>query len=381
MLAHDCLLYEAPRSRRNRSARNGVALSRMIGRRACFLLLLSVALVASCSSQPTGEPQAGATAAVASRVPSAVPSQIQSSPTTASPTAEPSPIAMAKPAPRLDPATAWDSTRGQLVIFGGWDGNNLGDTWTWGGNWTQHSVNGPSGRRFAAMAFDPIGGVAVLYGGETCPENCTLHDTWVWDGSSWTQNNPVHQPSIQGVMTYDPMSHSILLWGLSAPCCSSADAETWRWTGTDWAQLDVQPAGSQITRLNGYQFELGADPSTGLIILVGHVGANTPNTWEWDGSKWSLIGQVGPNGYQFNMQSDPASKTVVVVDEFGTWSWDGKQWTVAAATGTGPWRVQEAGLAYDDRDKWVLLFGGDNTSGSGLKNDLWAWDEHGWTQV
>jgi len=53
---------------------------------------------------------------------------------------------------------AYDSTRGQVVLFGGLDANSkvLGDTWTWDGTtWTQKSPDtSPPARAGAAMAYD-----------------------------------------------------------------------------------------------------------------------------------------------------------------------------------------------------------------------------------
>jgi len=228
------------------------------------------------------------------------------------------------------------------------------------------------------MAFDPIRRVAVLYGGDA-PQQ--LHDTWLWDGSSWQAVSPAHEPAIGGVMAFDPASQSILLWGFTGTGFPPTGAETWRWTGTDWVRLDVQPAGSSMLKLDGYEFVLSPDPVTGRMMLVGHITANTPNTWEWDGSRWSLLGEVGPPGYQFNLAEDPASKTVIAEDRFGTWIWDGTRWGQTPTSG-GPGHLQEAGMAYDSHDQLVLLFGGlDPDVAYGMRSNLWAWDGHTWTKL
>ena len=117
------------------------------------------------------------------------------------------------------------------------------------------------------------------------------------------------------------------------------------------------------------------------MILVGHAGSSTPNTWGWDESKWSLIGQLGPQGIQFNMAEDPATQSVVVEDPIATWNWDGQHWNQLTAT-SGPGNRQQAGMAYDDRNGRVLLFGGlINDVAYGFRSDLWAWDGHTSTQL
>lgn len=310
--------------------------------------------------------------------------------------ASPSPSASATASPsqpptaRVDAASAWDSTKGELVIFGGFDQNNnfLSDTWTWSGSWTSHSVAGPTGRRYAGMAFDPGLNKAVLFGGQgpcqgnTCPQ---FFDTWTWDGTRWTNVPTLHQPQMQGVMAYDPASRSILMWGFGLPpnCCPSgwrpSDAELWKWTGSDWSEINVQGSGSAMLSLYGYKAVLSQDPA-GRIILVGHTDGMTANTWEWDGSKWSLLGAVGP-AFQFNLAADPATKSVVAEDASGTWNWDGQRWTMVSGT-SGPGDRQEASMAYDDRDRWVLLFAGlVNNVAYGMRNDIWAWDGQSWKLV
>ena len=71
---------------------------------------------------------------------------------------------------------------GQIVMFGGSNGTDLADTWTWNGsNWTSLSVTGPAARAGAtATAWN--GGI-VLFGGSAA--SGYVADTWVWNGSTW----------------------------------------------------------------------------------------------------------------------------------------------------------------------------------------------------
>jgi hypothetical protein len=61
-----------------------------------------------------------------------------------------------------------------------------------------------------------------------------------------------------------------------------------------------------------------------------------------------------------------------------TWEWDGRDWqrieTVAAPTG----RILHA-MAYDEVNEKVILYGGQNTSGS--LADLWEWDGETWRRL
>ena len=71
------------------------------------------------------------------------------------------------PSPRFAPAMAYDSAHGQVVLFGGFGSDFLGDTWIWDGiNWTQKfpAGNAPPPRAVHAMAYDAARGQVVLFG-------------------------------------------------------------------------------------------------------------------------------------------------------------------------------------------------------------------------
>ena len=84
----------------------------------------------------------------------------------------------------------YDSQRGRTILFGGFNGNYLGDTWEWNGaipQWTQMNIVGPkpSARHTHAMGYDSRRGSIILFGGFY---NNYLGDTWELtppaDGSS-----------------------------------------------------------------------------------------------------------------------------------------------------------------------------------------------------
>jgi hypothetical protein len=82
---------------------------------------------------------------------------------------------------------AYDSARGQVVLFGGYDGTNPpGDTWTWDGNdWTERTpAHAPSPRQQVGMTYDTVHSRVVLFGG--LDNSGFLGDTWTWNGADWT---------------------------------------------------------------------------------------------------------------------------------------------------------------------------------------------------
>ena len=92
--------------------------------------------------------------------------------------------AQSTPTPRTAHSAAWDAARGELVVFGGFDGASPTDeTWVWNGTWTlKNPATRPSPRAYANMAYDEARQQVVLFGGS---EDATtgLDDTWIWDGN------------------------------------------------------------------------------------------------------------------------------------------------------------------------------------------------------
>src|SRR5205807_2408068 len=95
----------------------------------------------------------------------------------------------AAPPGRTGHVMAFDSTRGQAVLFGGGFNTNLNDTWTWDGSaWTkQNPQTSPPARQFAAAAYDPVHDQVVLFSGQG---SANLNDTWTWTGAAQASNGP-----------------------------------------------------------------------------------------------------------------------------------------------------------------------------------------------
>src|SRR6266581_6987579 len=103
------------------------------------------------------------------------------------------------PGAREGPAMAYDSTNGVVVMFGGYSGGYLGDTWEYtpGTNtWLQTSSTGPSARELSGLAFDSANGLIVLFGGVS--NSGFENDTWEYNAATdgWTQRNPSPAPPL-----------------------------------------------------------------------------------------------------------------------------------------------------------------------------------------
>src|SRR5262249_20094684 len=144
------------------------------------------------------------------------------------------------PGARSNSDMVYDPVRQNVVLFGGYDGAYLNETWTWDGTtWTQqHPATSPPVRDTFPMAFDSATQTTVLSGGYSI--SVGIHnDTWTWDGTNWRQQHPSSSPSARGSgrqMAYDAASGQLILFGGGNPN-GAFYGDTWEWSGTNWIQL------------------------------------------------------------------------------------------------------------------------------------------------
>jgi uncharacterized protein (TIGR03437 family) len=176
------------------------------------------------------------------------------------------------PPARAGHSMAYDSVHGQVVLFGGEGANGFGfqataealnDTWVWDGtNWTQESPKtSPAPRNSFTMAFDAAHGQVLLFGGLD-GNGTDLNDTWIWDGSNWTQVSPQTSPSARDeyALAYDSTHGQIVLFGGESPLQS----DTWTWIG---APLVVGPTIGGV--VNGASFVKGGVVPGEIASLFG----------------------------------------------------------------------------------------------------------------
>ena len=160
------------------------------------------------------------------------------------------------PTGRFSEGIAYDEARRKVVIFGGQTdaGGYSGDTWLWDGtttNWMKAETVGPSARGFSAMGYDPIRQKVLLYGGQR-PEGGYLSDLWTWDGANWSEVSPkfAPPPRHQACMAYDSRRKEFVMSGGGGkPVSIGGQAgvqeellnDSWAWNGTKWRFLAGSP--------------------------------------------------------------------------------------------------------------------------------------------
>lgn len=282
------------------------------------------------------------------------------------------------PSPRYSHATAFDSRRGVTVLFGGRGSTSeLADTWERDGRqWTHVASQGPTPRHDHAMAYDSRRGVTVLFGGRTSSNNAA-GDTWEWNGLQWTRvtfSGPA--PRWGHVMVFDEAKGVTVLFGGSRILNSEwmTFGDTWEWNGAAWTLVaDSGPLPATDASM-AYDSDRQVTVLFGGQNLNGGVWRRVRDTWEWNGSAWSLVATGGPLADAGHAMAYHAAIRASVMHGTGwnyTWMWDGAQWR--QATSSGPARRSSFSMCYDSQRERTLLFGGYD-----LYDDTWEFDGDLW---
>ncbi len=177
-------------------------------------------------------------------------------------------------------ALVYDPELSAMLYYGG----SCNVTWTYrAGLWTHLNLSEDAcpGPASVEMAYDPPEQEVVLFGGGGLGEPL---GTWAFANGSWTnitgsvQGSP--PPNVFGTMAYDPLDGYLVLYGgASAELLPTYYTTTWSFSGDRWTNL-TGAAG------------LGADPTYGsavfdpgegdLILYGGHAfGGVGGNSWAY----------------------------------------------------------------------------------------------------
>ncbi len=210
------------------------------------------------------------------------------------------PAAGALPPGRDFYAATFDTNRGVYVLFGGRSSalsSELGDTWEFDGvSWTQRApAVSPGARRWCQMAYDPVAGACVLFGGYDGASY--LGDTWQWDGATWAPLSPSNSPSPRGRgrLSYDLTRGEMIYFG--GRDLAGALSDTWRWDGADWSQVTTAtnpPASGGVP--GRFAYGMTYDYLRDRQVLFGGTrnGPTLSDTWEFDGVDWQQRAASGP---------------------------------------------------------------------------------------
>jgi hypothetical protein len=282
-------------------------------------------------------------------------------------------------------AMAYDALREEVVLFGGQAYGGavapaLDDTWTWNGTtWTHLSpANSPPARYNAAMAYNTTAGQIILFGGWGCPGSGACGDTWIWNGKTWTEVSPVNSPSPRYLhsMTFYKQAHQVVLFGgqgtgQGGSCIVCGD--TWIWNGSNWIQQF--PSSGPSARIGASL----ADSKEGQVVLFGGVGTQYVNdTWVWDGSNWTeQFPASSPPPRAFAPMSEDLGDDIFlfggIADDGNTqlrdsWVWQTNNWFETSSIDNPPAPTAYTNLTYDPKHLRVVY--------SAPPGQTWVWGIH-----
>lgn len=219
--------------------------------------------------------------------------------------------------------------------------------------WTELTPTGtpPAPRYSAGSAYDTSNDRLILFSGQDATPLPRPTDVWVLTGatdaggaSSWVELFPSGGPPLgrEGQTTvYDPVNNRVLVHGGCAGNCSPALADTWALEGANGLAGTPQWVPRQGAPLGRAEHAATFDPATGrMIVFGGHTGffgteRNDVHVYDSGADSWSQLLPVG---------SPPPVR----------------RW---------------AGVAYDEANNRMILFGGVNVPNSvtfNYYNDVWV---------
>jgi len=179
------------------------------------------------------------------------------------------------------PVGAFDSARGQLVVFGTPPTGPPAQTWAWNGSaWSLlHPQSSPPARTDASIVYDATSQKLVLFGGYNSGLG-TLSDTWTWDGANWTAEKPATSPPARTDAALCGGT-AVILFGGSGP--STAASDTWMWNGNNWSQ--IVPTSSPPARRNA---SCSSDGTKALLFGgQGSDGNPLNDVWSFSNVTWN----------------------------------------------------------------------------------------------
>ncbi len=201
----------------------------------------------------------------------------------------------------------------------------------------------------------------------------------------WNQLSPATSPPARfcGTMVYDPARACVVLFGGRNGLSGPLRNDTWEWDGTTWTLKAITGPVPRFDHAMTYH------PGLNRTILFGGYtnGAPDPHTWQWDGVQWTTLPADNsayiPSGAC--MAFDAAHGRMILYG--GTATMTGQPltremdptglWNPVLIT-TPPWRYGPSAVYNPDRGR-IVMFGGSPLNAS---SEVWEFDGAGagsWT--
>lgn len=274
-------------------------------------------------------------------------------------------------------------------------GSYLNDTWIYdysNNKWSELlSSSSPDDRNSPAMVYDPIKERVILFGGIN--QDNFFNDTWELDliTNEWSKIETENSPGLiaDAEMVFDEVNQEVVLFG--GHWQSGYFDETWIFDVTEdtWIKLNVTIHPSQRY---GHRMVYSAKKQS-IVLFAGHAYnvSDTVNNDMWiyncSTKQWSelVIDSLPPTRYWHDIAYDIVDEKIVM---FGgrlnwfnfdcredTWEFDeeSEQW-IEVDTDLNPGARMFFSMIYNEKEKTIILFGGNQNPYTEIYDDLWEYN-------
>ena len=287
-------------------------------------------------------------------------------------------IGGSKPSARVRAQMVYILSLDLTLLHGGWDATStvLDDTWTFNHTtrvWTQLTPTVNPQKFGAFIAYDSVRDRVVMWGGYNGGATNTLHEFY---GGDWHLVTPAHSPPARHTvassgMAFDPVRGVCVIYGGA----DSASAAWWEYDGTDW----TGPIGAALANDCLNYCCLAYVPTIGKVVLYG--GSDTAGNalgeiYSWDGATAALIHASAFKAIYFTMAWDSIRQVLVAVAEneggpgitVNCYEWSAVNFALVSAA--LPFARDMACGVYCPTMAEVMLFGGtpNGTAASGIQD-------------
>jgi hypothetical protein len=244
----------------------------------------------------------------------------------------------------------------------------------------------PPPRYDAPFADDPVDGYLVLFGGRYGgADNSTLNDTWtlkigcggnVAAGTDWIEydgwarltTHPTPSSRADAQFAYDPTDKEMVLFGGTG--ASGTDSDTWTFLAGRWTEL--HPSVSPLGDFDGVM----VNSSAGDLLVTGYGENQQVWTFAHDawtktagstplGGRWAAGAALENSSGNFTLFGGLNTSTFASLGDTWSYSFAGGTWSEPLTPGTSsPAPRGSVAMTYDWAIGSVVLYGGDNTSGT-----------------
>lgn len=248
--------------------------------------------------------------------------------------------------------------------------------------WQIAATDGPEPRYINQMVFANNG--LIVFGGKNSSSD-GFNDLWLWENDKWSFIAKGATKRWDHSYTYMENEDQLFLFGGRALKNSRESDEridlndSWIYKGGEWKVLNISNPNPRSSH------SMVFDANRKEVILFGGRSKEVfDDTWSFDGANWKKLEVSGPSKrYGHSVTYDPSSKAVYLFGGYNgkkllndLWMFNEYGWTEVETEVKPSPRMAHA-MQFDNKGN-AVLFGGWSDSKS-VSDELWYWKDSKWT--